>query len=836
MTVSFLPQPASNLSPEQVLQQAVSEHQAGRLPEAEKLYREVLQIQPQHPDANHNMGVLAVQQGQVVAALPYFQAALTARPDQPHRWLSYIETLIQARQEGAAQQVLALGRQHGLQGEAVEALAARLAISAREMPPPGSGQLDTEEAPASPAMPCSENTEKAKAADLKQTSDKAASNKTSGKAPSAQEINTLLALHGQGRFEEAARLARSLTVRFPRQGFGWKVLGHVTQLQGQLEEALKSLQKAAELLPADVEVHSIQGNILLGLGRSSAAETSYRRALKIKPDFAEIHNNLGVALHNLGQLAGAVASCRRATEIKPDFAGAHCNLGNALRDLGQFDAAAASYRRAIEIAPDLAEAHNNLGTVLRDLGQLDNALASYRRALEIKPNYPEAHNNLGLALQIQGKLDEAAACLRHALQIKPEYIAAHSNLLYCLNYHPDLSPEAIFAEYRCWNEQHARPLRQNEPHANRRDPNRRLRIGYVSPDLRQHSARYFIEPLLARHDKTRFEIFAYAQVLAEDSVSARFKTYVDHWCNTTGMRDAQMAERIRRDEIDILIDLAGHTSGNRLLVFARKPAPIQVSWLGYGYTTGLDAIDYLLADGEFAPPGCERLFSEKLVRLPRWAAYRPAQGMGDAGPLPSLMTGTVSFGALSRTVRLNHRVIRTWAAILQRVPGSRLILDSSDLRSAGMQADMRERFAAHGIGAERLELGYRSPPWDVLRKIDVGLDCFPHNSGTTLFENLYLGVPSVTLAERPSVGRIGAAILTAMGHPEWIATSEQDYIDRAVALASDTGRLASLRAGLRGEMEASALMDEAALARSIEEAYSTMWRRWCAGLPASEIG
>ena len=295
-----------------------------------------------------------------------------------------------------------------------------------------------------------------------------------------------------------------------------------------------------------------------------------------------------------------------------------------------------------------------------------------------------------------------------------------------------------------------------------------------------------------------------------------------------------MAERISADRIDILVDLAGHTAGHRLLVFARKPAPVQVSWLGYGYTTGLAAIDYFLADPQFAPPGCEHLFSEKLARLPVCAAYRPAEGMGS--PETARQPGSaVTFGSLTRTVRINRRVVRCWAAILSATPGSRLVLNSGNFRTASFCDDLARQFAAHGIARERLLMGYDSPPWDVLRSIDIGLDCFPHNSGTTLIESLYLGVPFVTLAARPSVGRIGAAYLTAVGHPEWIAATEEEYVAKAVALAGDPSRLIAMRPALRAQTEASPLMDEAGFVGVLERAYRAMWRRWCAGQPPEAI-
>ncbi|MDE2259014.1 MAG: glycosyltransferase, partial [Betaproteobacteria bacterium] len=288
-----------------------------------------------------------------------------------------------------------------------------------------------------------------------------------------------------------------------------------------------------------------------------------------------------------------------------------------------------------------------------------------------------------------------------------------------------------------------------------------------------------------------------------------------------------LAERIHADGIDILVDLAGHTESNRLGVFACKPAPVSVSWLGYGYTTGLTAVDYLLTDDTSAPEGSEDLFSEKPWRLetPGYA-YRPAEGMGSVSLLPALAQGFVTFGTLSRAVRINHRTVRVWAEILKRVDNARLVVDSKDFRDPAMQANLVKRLAAHGISQDRLEIGCHTPPWDVLRRIDIGLDCFPHNSGTTLFETLYMGVPYVTLAGRPSVGRLGSSILKGIGHPEWIAQDEAEYVDKAVALATDLPKLAIMRTGLRTEMEASPLMDEPGFARKVETAYRMMFANW----------
>ena len=635
-------------------------------------------------------------------------------------------------------------------------------------------------------------------------------------------------LRDLGRLTEAVESHRKALAIEPEYAEAYNNLGNALRDLGRLDDAVESHRKALAIKPDYAEAHNNLGNALRGLGRLTEAEASYHRALAIEPEYAEAHNNLGNVLRDLGRLDDAVESHCNALAIKPDCAKMHRNLGMVLQDLGRREDAVARYRRALALEPEYAEAHNNLGNALRGLGRLTEAEASYRRALAIEPDYPKAHGNLGAILQQQGRLDEAESSCRRALALEPDYEDAFGNLLFALNYHPDKSAEEIFAAYREYDARFGIPHRNTwRTHANDRNMARRLKIGYVSPDFKHHSMRHFLEPLLAHHDKQKVEVYAYSEEVREDAVTARYRGYADHWIFTRSLTDDVLAERIRAEGIDILVDLAGHTGFNRLGVFARKPAPILVSWLGYGYTTGLTAVDYLLTDDTSAPAGSESLFSEKPWRLetPGYA-YRPAEGMGPVSSLPALTQGFVTFGTLSRAVRINHRVVRVWAEILKRVDNALLVVDSMDFQDPVMQANLVKQFAIYGVGQDRLEIGCHTPPWDVLRRVDIGLDCFPHNSGTTLFETLYMGVPYVTLASRPSVGRLGSSILKGVGHPEWIAQSEADYVDKAAALASDLPGLAALRTGLRSEMEASSSMDEPGFARKVEVAYRMMFANW----------
>jgi predicted O-linked N-acetylglucosamine transferase (SPINDLY family) len=812
------------------LQQAIEQHLAGHLPQAESIYRKILQADANHIDALHLMGVLAHQTGRNDIAVALTGKALSLKPD-----------FCEARNNMGL-----MLKSQGKLDEAAEhyhqALASKpdfaeahynLGIVLYEQ-----GNLGRAEEHFRTALVC--------------------------KPEYTEAHNNLGALlKEQGCYVEAEiSLRRALELK-PDYVDAYNNLGETLREQGQHVEAEASFRLALEINPDHAEAHRNLGSVFQDVGRIDEAVACYRRALEINPCYAEAHGNLGIAFQSLGRIDDAIGCYRRALEEKPDYAEAQSNMGNALKAIGRLDDASACYRKALLLRPDFPEAFNNLGNALKDQGKLDETQKSYAQALALKPRYAEAHNNLGIvlgaqgmldaavesfgtaltinpelaaalnnmgnALKDQGKLDAALESYRKAITLRSDFLEAHSNLLFTMNYHPDLSGAEIFAAYQKYDEQFALPHRAEwRAFANDMHPKRRLRIGYVSPDFRQHPVRHFLEPLLAHHDQAAVEVFAYAELSQEDAVTARYKGYVDYWVPTFCLSDEALSERIRADHIDILVDLAGHTEGNRLQVFARKPAPVSMSWLGYGYTTGLTAIDYFLTDNVGAPEGTEALFAEEPWRLgtPGYV-FRPGEGMGAVNALPANRHGYVTFGTLTRAVRINHRTIRVWAEILKRVDGARLVIDSGNYQDATMRDLLAAKFAAHGIERSRLEIGYHSPPWDVLRGIDIGLDCFPHNSGTTLFETLYMGIPFVTLAGRPSVGRLGSSILEGIGHPEWIARTEDEYIEKAVALAADLPKLAALRSSLREEMQASALMDEAGFARKVEAAYRTMWVRWC---------
>jgi predicted O-linked N-acetylglucosamine transferase (SPINDLY family) len=595
---------------------------------------------------------------------------------------------------------------------------------------------------------------------------------------------------------------------------------------GQRNQAIETLSKWLSVHPDDGHAVQNLGDALKAEGELGPAIEQYRKAAALNPSSAEVRLRLGSALHESGQLDAAIATYRQALALEPSLAEAHGNIGSALQQKGELKLAIEHYCKAISLKPQFAAAHSNLGNALQEVGDLAGSTRSHRQALALHPN-AITHNNLAGVLMTQGLLDEAISEFRTALTLQPGFAPAESNLLFALNYHPEKSAEEIFEAYRAFNLRQSAGSSIVAVHKNERRENRRLRIGYVSPDFRYHPVRHFLEPLLANHDHNVVEVFAYAEGAIEDDVTARYRSYSDHWIPILSLSNEALTQRIRSDGIDVLVDLAGHTGNNRLATFALKPAPVSVSWLGFGYTTGLTAIDYYLTDAASAPPGCEHLFAERPWRLATPCyVYRPGESMGPVSPLPALARGYVTFGTLTRAVRINHRTIRAWSEVLRQVPGSKLVIDSGNFMLAPMRDELAARFLEHGIARDRLLIGFTSPPWDLLRNIDIGFDCFPHNSGTTLFETLFMGLPYVTLAGRPSVGRIGSAILEGVGHSEWIAYSEDEYISKAVALAQDLPRLVALRASLREEMRTSALMDEAGFARKVEGAYREMFSSW----------
>ena len=566
-------------------------------------------------------------------------------------------------------------------------------------------------------------------------------------------------------------------------------------------------------------------------GRLAEAEGLYRTILAKAPDHPNALHMLGVRAAQVGRNDLAVELISKALRKTPDNAACYSTLGEAYRSLGQVDQAVTHFRRALAIKSDYPEAHNNLGNALKGQGLLDEAIACFQRALALRPDYPDAHNNLGNAFKDQGLLEDAIASYQRALAARPDFIGAHSNLLFALQYSPDCSSQQLLQEARRWNDRHALPLKGLIPrHSNDPDTGRRLRIGYVSPDFCAHATTYGSSfALLANHDHQHFDIYCYSGVPRPDDVTLRLRSFADVWRNTVGLADGQVAETIRNDRIDILVDLTMHMAHGRPLVFAAKPAPIQVAWVAYPGTTGIDAIDYRLTDPWLDPVGeYDEAYSEESIRLPdSFWCYEPMGTEPAVNLLPARTTGHITFGSLNNFCKVNEGVVALWSQVLLAVPQSKLLLLSS-------RGQHRERvlalFNANGIGADRIAwftIASRPSYLAAYHQIDIGLDTFPYNGHSTSLDSFWMGVPVVTLVGETVVGRAGLCQAMNLDLPELVATSPGQYVQRAMDLAEDLPRLAALRASLRQRMQDSPLMDGARFARNVEAAYRQMWLRWC---------
>lgn len=543
-----------------------------------------------------------------------------------------------------------------------------------------------------------------------------------------------------------------------------------------------------------------------------------------------------------GEHAAAVERYRESLQLQPQDARIWCNFGASLGAAGLAAEAESAYRRALELDPALAQAWYNLGRLLQQRGRAAESERCYRAAaalVDARANLPLwllLYNNWGLLLYEQARPQEAVALYRKALAEYADAADLSSNLLLTMQYSGTCTQAESFAAHVAYAQRFEAPLRQSWlPHPNARDPGKRLRIGYVSPDFRAHAVAFFIEPVLAHHDPERVEVFCYSNHPASDAMTVRLKSLVRQWRDISAIGDDDAAERIREDRIDILVDLAGHSAGGRLRVFARKPAPVQVTWLGYPCTTGLGAVDYRISDAHADPVGAsESFYSETLYRLPdTFDCYAPPRDAPEVGALPAMGQGGITFGSFNNLAKLSAATRALWARVLLAVPASRLLLKAAALSDAALRQRLSDAFAELGVGAERLILAPADASYfahlNHYNQVDIGLDPFPYNGVTTSFEAMWMGVPVVSLAGDSSISRMGVSMLANLGMTQLLARTPEDYVAIAARLAADLGRLAALRAGLRERMAHSPLTDAKRFTLNLEQAYREMWANWCAG-------
>jgi protein O-GlcNAc transferase len=637
------------------------------------------------------------------------------------------------------------------------------------------------------------------------------------------------ALALRGEQQDALGCFRRAVELCPDFAPAWLALGRTNRGMGQTDEATACLNRATRLRPEDPDLHCELAMLLMQQGAWNAAIRRYEQALYLQPDSVAAYNNRGLALLNQGQLEEARLSFEQALYLRPDLAGVHNNLGLALLNQERPQDAQPRFEEAIRLQPDLADAHNNLGLALDALGKPDDALASYERAVRSDPHHLGALANLGNAYKDQGLAGRAVASYRNALALEPHNAAVHSNLLLAMQYDPTVDPEAMLGEARRYAREHeGPPAVSTDPRATRPLTGRRLRIGYVSANFREHAICYFIEPILAAHDHRALEICCFDATMQSDLVTERLKGYADVWRSLLLLSDLEAAEQIRRDEIDILVDLDGHTGGNRLPVFARKPAPVQVSYLGYLGTTGLAAMDFYLSDGHADPPGLTDChYHETLFRLPECAfCYRAGPSPEVDDEPPALRSGQVTFGCLNNPAKLTDEVLSLWCQVLATVPRSRLLIASGGSRQA--DARIRTAMSRNNISPDRVLLSRPSATrFDYLRlyqTVDIALDPFPYNGVTTTCDALWMGVPVISLAGRTTVSRQGVRFLRSVGLGELLGETPEEYVRMAFDLAGDLSRLAAFRAGLRERMSRSALTDSDRRTRNLEAAYRALWK------------
>ena len=541
--------------------------------------------------------------------------------------------------------------------------------------------------------------------------------------------------------------------------------------------------------------------------------------------------NILLKYYQTGRYVDAEKLSVSITQEFPDHQFTWKVLAIVLKQNGRIRESLVASQKSVQLGPQDSDAHNNLGNILKELGRLNEAEASYRKAIALKPDYAEAYNNLGNILKQPGRLEEALASYNKAIEIKANYSDAYSNKNLCLNYSSLWSPLFIYKQHLEFEKQFGRF--KIEPPLSlpfKKDSGDRLRIGYVSADFKRHSVAFFFEPLLQNHSSHVVETFCYYNNKVVDATTKRLMATCDHWRSIFGITNSDVANLIRNDKIDILVDLSGHTAGNSLLVFAQKPSPVQVTWLGYPNTTGLSAIDYRFTDIIADPIGeADDLHSETLLRLPNgFQCYQGNEKILVDIELPQKRREQITFGSFNNVSKITPEVIKTWSKILHAVPTSRLVLKLPKLDSNTTY--YHELFMQEGIAKERTEFYQRLPSMEdhlgLYNAIDISLDPFPYNGATTTCEALWMGVPVVTLLGDRHVGRVGASILSNVGLTDFIAHDINSYIDLAVEMSANTSYLQKIRAGLRERMQSAPLCDALSFASDVETAYQNMWRKY----------
>jgi protein O-GlcNAc transferase len=784
-------------NPSQEFQSAVQHHQAGRFAEAEKIYRQIIAANPKHSDSIHLLGVLAYQTGNPQEAVRLISRAVEIAPNRPEYF-------------GNLGLVLAAV---GKLDEAAHAL--NRAATLRPNYPEAHNNLGTVLAAQKQFDKAIKHYEVAIAL----------------RGDYAEALNNLaMANHEMGRREPAIAAYRKAIAARPQFPEALCNLGNALREIGQADEAIDMLRQAIALRPTFPQAFYNLGLALRENKRISESITAYRSALAADKTMAEAWNNLGNSLKDVGEREEAAAAYRQCIALKPSFPEAHANLAAILREEGRVDEAIDEFNAAIKLRPNFAEALAGLGTAYRQKNRMDESAAALQQAIRIRPDFAEAHAELGTTLKEIGRLRDAIAACRRAVELKNDLIAADCNMMMMVHYSEDHDAAAIKRELQGWEKRHIPdPDRAISAVSNDRDPNRKLRIGYVSADFRDHVVGRNLLPLIQEHDRANFEIYCYSNTPRADDYTARFKTAANQWRDIRGVADEATEQMIRQDAIDILIDLSGHTAHNRLPLFARKPAPVQATFGGYPGGTGLRAMDYHIGDPYLDPVGrTENHYVEKIIRLAdSFWCYDPEAMQLNPGPplepLPALKNGFFTFGCLNN---LSEGALRLWGRVLSTAEGSRMLMHAPEGLARKRIIELL------GVDAARIDFVGYQPRMDYMAsysRIDLGLDSFPYCGHTTSLDSLWMGVPMVTLPGETAASRAGLSHLTNLGLTEFVAKDPEDFVRIAVGFAEDSPKLAEIRASLRQRMLDSVLTDRKRFARNLESVYRQMWKNYCGG-------